>query len=131
MPDMLEVQQTRQINMIRALSAPNPAPNSNDHVDSEVGEKEESGYRTPGGNLFTRRAISSTMAEQLTRPRGPERIHSHLDPFYEDQGLHYNSESLARIVSAARQGTTPRGRIGIRDRICCFQWTWFTMVRRI
>ena len=38
----------------------------------------------------------------------------------------HDPESLARMVSNARRHKT--GKIGIRDRICCYQWTWFTLV---
>ncbi|XDG03643.1 hypothetical protein ABKA04_003258 [Annulohypoxylon sp. FPYF3050] len=37
-----------------------------------------------------------------------------------------NPESLARMISNARKHKGAKN-IGIRDRICCHQWTWFTM----
>ncbi|KAH9896262.1 voltage-dependent anion channel-domain-containing protein [Xylariomycetidae sp. FL2044] len=37
-----------------------------------------------------------------------------------------NPESLARMISNARKDRHGQ-KIGIRDRICCYQWTWFTM----
>ena len=40
----------------------------------------------------------------------------------------HDPESLTRMVSNARKHKA--GRIGFRDRICCYQWTWFTMVSR-
>ncbi|KAI0095614.1 voltage-dependent anion channel-domain-containing protein [Daldinia grandis] len=37
-----------------------------------------------------------------------------------------NADSLARMISNARKSRGGK-KIGIRDRICCHQWTWFTM----
>ncbi|GAW20805.1 hypothetical protein ANO14919_103160 [Xylariales sp. No.14919] len=89
--------------------ASNPPP-----TDLEVAEE---GYGTPTENLFTRRAPPS-------RPRGPERHHSS-NPF--EDAPQYNAESLARMISIARKESGRGGKITIRDRICCYQWTWFTM----
>ncbi|KAI1368895.1 voltage-dependent anion channel-domain-containing protein [Xylaria arbuscula] len=60
------------------------------------------------------------------RPAGLERNHS-LNPFQHAQ--QYNGETLARMISVARMESGRRrgDKIGIRDRICCYQWTWFTM----
>ncbi|KAI1426321.1 voltage-dependent anion channel-domain-containing protein [Xylaria sp. FL1777] len=81
----------------------------------------EDGYRTPSPDgLFTRRVPPSSPH----RPRGLDRNHS-TNPFQD--APQYNDESLARIISIARKETMRHGKIGIRDRICCFQWTWFTM----
>ncbi len=41
----------------------------------------------------------------------------------------HDPESLARMISNARKDR-PGKKIGIRDRVCCYQWTWFTMVSR-
>ncbi|KAI1798976.1 voltage-dependent anion channel-domain-containing protein [Daldinia bambusicola] len=37
-----------------------------------------------------------------------------------------NPDSLARMISNARKSKGSK-KVGIRDRICCHQWTWFTM----
>ncbi|KAI1813092.1 voltage-dependent anion channel-domain-containing protein [Poronia punctata] len=140
---MEEKESTGQLDMTRAPSAPVSDSNSSSRTEGEVDQQRgdayvdvENGYRAPNDYLVTRRATSSTTAaheqqrqqeQQYARPRGPERYHSHMEPLYEDQGPQYNSESLARIISAARHSIGTRGKIGIRDRICCFQWTWFTM----
>lgn len=39
---------------------------------------------------------------------------------------HPNAESLARMISNARKPTFG-GKVSIKDRICCYQWTFFTM----
>ncbi|KAI3323687.1 voltage-dependent anion channel-domain-containing protein [Xylariaceae sp. AK1471] len=70
----------------------------------------------------TQRATTTSPA-MLRRPQGLERYHS-LNPI---QDVQYNVESLAEMVSRARKDSIVRGKVGIRDRICCFQWTWFTM----
>ncbi|KAI0539383.1 voltage-dependent anion channel-domain-containing protein [Xylaria digitata] len=83
-------------------------------------EVAEDGYGTPLEGLFTRRAPQVSQS----RPHGPERLHS-TNPFQHEP--QYNAESLARMISIARRESRGRGKISIRDRICCFQWTWFTM----
>ncbi|KAI0972891.1 voltage-dependent anion channel-domain-containing protein [Xylaria arbuscula] len=81
----------------------------------------EDGYRTPPpGSLFVRGAPPTSPY----RPPGLERNHS-ANPF--QHAPQYNQDSLARMISIARMESRRRGKIGIRDRICCFQWTWFTM----
>ncbi|KAI8959564.1 voltage-dependent anion channel [Daldinia sp. FL1419] len=37
-----------------------------------------------------------------------------------------DADSLARMISNARKSNNNK-KIGLRDRICCYQWTWFTM----
>ncbi|KAI3340235.1 voltage-dependent anion channel-domain-containing protein [Ustulina deusta] len=85
-------------------------------------ESTEDGYRTPPSEgAFVRGAVPMSQH----RPRGPER-HQSTNPF--QHAPQYNGESLARMISVARKESSGRrGKIGIRDRICCFQWTWFTM----
>ena len=39
----------------------------------------------------------------------------------------HDPNSLARMISNARKSRFGK-KIGIRYRICCYQWTWFTMV---
>jgi hypothetical protein len=39
---------------------------------------------------------------------------------------HPNADSLAKMIADARRGSYS-GKVGIRDRISCYQWTWFTM----
>ncbi|RYP70865.1 hypothetical protein DL769_004840 [Monosporascus sp. CRB-8-3] len=38
----------------------------------------------------------------------------------------HDPDSLAKMISNARKDRCGK-KIGIRDRICCYQWTWFTM----
>ncbi|KAI1506736.1 voltage-dependent anion channel [Biscogniauxia marginata] len=88
--------------MSRALSS---------QVNLEVAEN---GYITPREDFFTRGASSpNPLDRDLKNPsnhfRGPP-----------------NAESLARMISNARKDKHGK-KIGIRDRICCYQWTWFTM----
>ncbi|KAI0384761.1 voltage-dependent anion channel-domain-containing protein [Hypomontagnella monticulosa] len=84
-------------------------------VDVEVAIN---GYMTPGEDYFNRGATSPVLSvshrEHLEKRPAP------VPPSGPD------AESLARMISNARKpkkGT----KISIRDRICCHQWTWFTM----
>ncbi|KAI2610416.1 voltage-dependent anion channel-domain-containing protein [Hypoxylon sp. NC1633] len=83
-------------------------------VDIEVAL---SGYVTPGEDYFNR---SGSPVLSISRREQREKIPAstgHPGP---------DSESLAGMISNAR-GSRPGNKIGIRDRICCHQWTWFTM----
>ncbi|KAI1281695.1 voltage-dependent anion channel-domain-containing protein [Xylaria sp. FL0933] len=81
----------------------------------------QDGYRTPPPDgLFVRGAPPAPSR----RPRGPERLHS-VNPF--QHAPQYNDESLARMIDLARKESRRHGKVGLRDRICCYQWTWFTM----
>ncbi|KAI0133302.1 voltage-dependent anion channel-domain-containing protein [Hypoxylon sp. NC0597] len=77
------------------------------------------GYVTPGEDYFNRGAVSPglSISNREQREKRPSPI-----PF---RGP--NAESLARMISNARKPGRGRKKIGIRDRICCHQWTWFTM----
>jgi hypothetical protein len=37
-----------------------------------------------------------------------------------------NADSLAKMISQVRKDRHGK-KVGLRDRICCYQWTWFTM----
>ncbi|KAL7623659.1 hypothetical protein AAE478_005211 [Parahypoxylon ruwenzoriense] len=82
-------------------------------VDVEVAIN---GYVTPREDNFGNSGASSGLStrEQVKRP-----------PLVPLPGPP-NAESLARMISNARRAKGGK-RIGIRDRICCHQWTWFTM----
>ncbi|KAI1402001.1 voltage-dependent anion channel-domain-containing protein [Hypoxylon fuscum] len=85
-------------------------------VDVEVAVN---GYVTPGEDYFHRpRAASPVCSVSHREQRGkrPPPIALPGQP---------NADSLARMISNARKHKG--GKIGIRDRICCHQWTWFTM----
>ncbi|KAI1135867.1 voltage-dependent anion channel-domain-containing protein [Hypoxylon sp. FL0543] len=76
------------------------------------------GYVTPGEDYFNRGAVSPglSISNREQREKRPPPV-----PL---QGP--NAESLARMISNARKPRRGK-KIGIRDRICCHQWTWFTM----
>ncbi|OTA86361.1 hypothetical protein M434DRAFT_35816 [Hypoxylon sp. CO27-5] len=78
------------------------------------------GYVTPGEDYFNRGTVSPglSISNREQREKRPPPI-SLPGP---------NAESLARMISNARKPVRGRKKIGIRDRICCHQWTWFTMV---
>ncbi|KAI0517265.1 voltage-dependent anion channel-domain-containing protein [Xylaria bambusicola] len=84
-------------------------------------ETVEDGYGTAplDGNRSRRPPLRSQ-----NRPGGLARNYSH-NPFQHAQ--RYNGETMAQMISLARIESRRRGKIGIRDRICCYQWTWFTM----
>ncbi|CAJ2511965.1 Uu.00g075900.m01.CDS01 [Anthostomella pinea] len=92
-------------------------------VDLDVAEN---GYMTPREDFFTRRTQSPN-----NRVKGHSQDHEEnpSNPFQDasvTRPNQPNAESLARMISNARK--EKRGsKIGLRDRICCFQWTWFTM----
>ncbi|KAI0834286.1 voltage-dependent anion channel-domain-containing protein [Hypoxylon sp. FL0890] len=76
------------------------------------------GYVTPGEDYFNRGTVSPglSVSNREQREKRP--------PPVPMSGP--NAESLARMISNARK--PKRGKkISIRDRICCYQWTWFTM----
>ncbi|KAI1266354.1 voltage-dependent anion channel-domain-containing protein [Xylariaceae sp. FL1019] len=88
-------------------------------------ETAENGYRTPRErDFFNRRSLSPAMSHQQSRETNT------LDPFSDATNDARNQEfgpgSLARMISVARKETARGGKIGLRDRICCFQWTYFT-----
>ncbi|KAI1084734.1 voltage-dependent anion channel-domain-containing protein [Whalleya microplaca] len=86
-------------------------------VDVEVAEN---GYMTPREDYFFRSASSPVLSNRIRdqdRKRPPP-----TNPLYSAPP---NAESLARMISNARKDKITK--IGIRDRICCHQWTWFTM----
>lgn len=39
-----------------------------------------------------------------------------------------NPASLAKMLSNAQKQRGHSAKVGLRDRICCHQWNWFTMV---
>ncbi|KAI0389720.1 voltage-dependent anion channel-domain-containing protein [Xylariaceae sp. FL0594] len=113
--------------MIRASSAPTLS-----NGQDEAGN----GYRSPtdsnGSSSLVRRggvaaADQEEEEEQEEEQAGAADSDDNTDPLYETHRQQRDPDSLGRIISAARQDAEPRGKIGIRDRICCFQWTWFTM----
>ncbi|KAI1337261.1 voltage-dependent anion channel-domain-containing protein [Xylariaceae sp. FL0016] len=115
-------------------------------LDLEIAEN---GYKTPGedhfvngGDYFFRGPSSPTVVRRSHRD--PEKTESNpANPFRDPPqtppprgpprntpsilvNSQPNPESLARMISNARKDKCG-GKVGIRDRICCFQWTWFTM----
>ncbi|XXG96293.1 Protein phosphatase 2C 6 [Hypoxylon texense] len=78
------------------------------------------GYVTPGEDHFNRGGAASPVLSISNRERREK-----WPPTVPLPGP-LNAESLARMISGARRS---RGgnKVGIRDRICCHQWTWFTM----
>ncbi|KAI1330766.1 voltage-dependent anion channel-domain-containing protein [Xylariaceae sp. FL0255] len=97
---------------------------SHQQVDHEIAEN---GYRTPKENFFSGRPISPN-SNVMMMHRHHSHARSHVDDMLGAAApplQQFNSESLARMISLARKES--RGKIGIRDRICCYQWTWFTM----
>ncbi|KAI0885031.1 voltage-dependent anion channel-domain-containing protein [Annulohypoxylon maeteangense] len=75
------------------------------------------GYVTPGEDYFTRGGSPVLSVSHRERQKRPPPI-----PFFPQP----NPDSLARMISNARKHKGGQ-KIGIRDRICCHQWTWFTM----
>ncbi|KAI8634337.1 voltage-dependent anion channel-domain-containing protein [Xylariaceae sp. FL1651] len=91
------------------------------HADLEVAEN---GYTTPKEDFFTRRSLSPAMWHHHHRTHG--RVEDSPAQLQNGSSQPYTAESLARMISIARRDVC-HGKIGIRERICCFQWTWFTM----
>ena len=75
------------------------------------------GYLTPREDYFSPRGSQPSAREREKSTHSGQLFFEAHDP-----------ESLTRMVSNARRHKF--GRIGFRDRICCYQWTWFTMVSR-
>ncbi|KAI0853822.1 voltage-dependent anion channel-domain-containing protein [Daldinia vernicosa] len=81
------------------------------------------GYVTPREDYFDRGASSPVLSlsnrdrDRDRREKRPPPVPLHAPP---------NADSLARMISNARKSRNGK-KIGIRDRICCHQWTWFTM----
>ncbi|KAK6955979.1 hypothetical protein Daesc_003626 [Daldinia eschscholtzii] len=77
------------------------------------------GYVTPGEDYFDRGGSSPVMSlsNRDQREKRPPPVPLHPPP---------NADSLARMISNARKSRGGK-KVGIRDRICCHQWTWFTM----
>ncbi|KAI4862410.1 voltage-dependent anion channel-domain-containing protein [Hypoxylon rubiginosum] len=86
-------------------------------VDIEVAIN---GYVTPGEDHFGRGGAASpvtSISNRDQREKWPPVVPLPSPP---------NAESLARMISGARR-SKGGSKVGIRDRICCHQWTWFTM----
>ncbi|KAI1471008.1 voltage-dependent anion channel-domain-containing protein [Daldinia caldariorum] len=80
------------------------------------------GYVTPNEDYFDRggsQPVTSLSNRDHREKRSPPiPLHPrHLPP---------NVDSLDRMISNARKSRGSK-KVGIRDRICCYQWTWFTM----
>ncbi|KAI1652011.1 voltage-dependent anion channel-domain-containing protein [Daldinia loculata] len=77
------------------------------------------GYVTPSEEYFDRGASSPvlSLSNRDRREKRPPPVSLRAPP---------NADSLARMISNARKSRGGK-KIGIRDRICCHQWTWFTM----
>ncbi|KAH6656680.1 voltage-dependent anion channel-domain-containing protein [Truncatella angustata] len=73
------------------------------------------GYVTPREEQYT----AGVSPGESSSPQGKR-------AFAAQQQQHPNAESLARMIAAARRPSYA-GKVGIRDRISCYQWTWFTM----
>lgn len=83
-------------------------------------EPSENGYMTPREEHFE-------PGGGIARPTNRGRDKSHTDSMSANGFFQaHDPESLARMISNARK-TRYGKKIGIRDRICCYQWTWFTM----
>lgn len=77
------------------------------------------GYVTPREEHFV---VSTGALRELGRDRERNR-----SPHSTGRFEAHDPNSLARMISNARKDRFGK-KIGIRDRICCYQWTWFTMV---
>ncbi|RYP92327.1 hypothetical protein DL770_001529 [Monosporascus sp. CRB-9-2] len=83
-------------------------------------EPSENGYMTPREEHFE-------AGGGVARPTNRGRDKSHTDSISANGFFQaHDPESLARMISNARKNRYGK-KIGIRDRICCYQWTWFTM----
>ncbi|KAI0484117.1 voltage-dependent anion channel-domain-containing protein [Xylariaceae sp. FL0804] len=135
--------------MSRALSNTNDNTRTHTHAHTHGhghlvvdpgDEVAQNGYMTPGEDHFRRSGGASSPAMTMMMKSSSSPAHDaekHAgNPFsdslaasrrfHRDQPP--NPESLARMISNARKDKHARGeKIGLRDRICCFQWTWFTM----
>ncbi|KAI1488863.1 hypothetical protein F5X96DRAFT_48564 [Biscogniauxia mediterranea] len=80
-------------------------------------EVAENGYITPREDSFVRRASSPNSLD-----RGLVLEKNSSDPFRGPPNPH----SLAMMIANARKDRCGN-KVSIRDRICCYQWTWFTM----
>ncbi|KAF3070733.1 Malic acid transport protein [Daldinia childiae] len=92
----------------------------NTQVDVEVAIN---GYVTPSEDYFNR-GTSSPVLSLSNRDRDRDRREKRPPPV--PLRAPPNADSLARMISNARKSRGGK-KIGIRDRICCHQWTWFTM----
>ncbi|KAK7753842.1 hypothetical protein SLS62_004208 [Diatrype stigma] len=88
------------------------------------------GYVTPREEHFV---VSTGALRELGRERERERERERDRDRDRDKSPHstgrfeaHDPNSLARMISNARKSRFGK-KIGIRDRICCYQWTWFTM----
>lgn len=85
------------------------------------------GYVTPREEHFV---VSTGALRELGRERERERERNrerNRSPHSTGRFEAHDPNSLARMISNARKDRFGK-KIGIRDRICCYQWTWFTMV---
>ncbi|RYP65017.1 hypothetical protein DL771_008514 [Monosporascus sp. 5C6A] len=83
-------------------------------------EASENGYMTPREEHFE-------AGGGVVRPTNRGRARNHADSISANGFFQaHDPESLARMISNARKDRYGK-KIGIRDRICCYQWTWFTM----
>ncbi|KAI0180692.1 voltage-dependent anion channel-domain-containing protein [Hypoxylon sp. FL1284] len=77
------------------------------------------GYATPGEDHFTRGGAASPIRSISFREQREKWSANTSLP------APLNAESLAKMLDRATK--SKGGKVGIRDRICCHQWTWFTM----
>lgn len=81
---------------------------------SESAPTDGTGYMTPREDHF------------MTGASPVESAPPHEKRVFEARQQHPNADSLARMIADARRASY-LGKVSIRDRICCYQWTWFTM----
>lgn len=87
-----------------------PRPVSTDRFEDAV-----NGYITPREDNFM------SGASPLESGQRPERR------FHNNMHQTPSPTSLARMLSNAKKHRAGK-KVGLRDRICCHQWNWFTMV---
>ena len=86
----------------------------------------ENGYESPSPDTEVEFSGSATLSHGRRRKAIVRGSIDDKDLEAERQDAHMQSNGTNQVQQDADRGIRLR-RVGIRDRVCCYTWTWFTM----